>query len=75
MMSATYYGLDRAPSRAADEYRAARGRLTLAVLWLAGLIAWGLFSYLVEPQQVGQSDLAPAPAAQAFDGRGKWTGY
>jgi hypothetical protein len=75
MMSATYYGLARAPSRSADDYRAARGRLTLAVLWLAGLIAWGLFSYLVEPQEVGHSDLAPAPAAQALDGRGKWTGY
>ncbi len=74
-MTATTYRLDRTASRSADDYAPARARLSLAVLWLAGLIAWGLVSYLVEPQAAGQAGEVAAPVAQAFDGRGKWTGY
>jgi len=31
---------------AEEDYARARWRLTLAVLWVAGLVAWGLLSYL-----------------------------
>jgi hypothetical protein len=58
-----------------DDSPAARARLTVAVLWLAGLIAWGLLSYLAEPAADRQGEVVLAPAAQTFDGRGKWTGY
>ena len=72
-MSATFYGLERGTARGADDYAAARRRLTLAVLWLAGLIAWGLLSYAVEAD--AQAGARAVPTAQAFDGHGKWTGY
>ena len=56
----------------AEEFAGAPRRLALAVLWLAGLIAWGLFSYLTQaPAEQGRS---PVRAEQGLQGHGKWTG-
>jgi len=83
-MTATRYELGRSPAPAAkaspggiaeDSYAGARGRLTLAVLWLAALVAWGLFSYLGSGLPGDRPGSAAAGAAQPFDGHGKWAGY
>jgi hypothetical protein len=80
-MSTTFYRLGRGPAaggaaelegRDGDEIAGARRRLTLAVLWLGGLIAWGLFSYVTDPP-ADERGSAPVAAAQ-LDGHGKWTG-
>ena len=75
-MTATHYRLEQGSVAAlaggrADEFAGARRRLTLAVLWFVGLIAWGLFSYLIQPASEPQSALR---AEQGLDGHGKWTG-
>ena len=81
-MAATHYGLGQLPPAGAaaereggarDDFAGARRRLGLAVLWLAGLIAWGLFSFLTEAPSAGQ-DERQVRAEQQLDGHGKWTG-
>jgi hypothetical protein len=78
-MTATHYRLGHAGAAAdlegspEDDFAGARRRLALAVLWLAGLIAWGLFSYVSEPPVASQGD-RPVRAEQPLDGHGKWTG-
>ena len=63
-----------------QEYRAARWRLTLAVLWLAGLVAWGVLSYatagLSGSSQTGTVGLAIAPHGPdgALDARSRTSG-
>jgi hypothetical protein len=76
-MSATTYEPGRVPSaqRVDEDWLAARRRLTLAVLWLAGLIGWGLFSYLADQPRQPEANGGIAAAGQVFDGRGKWAGY
>jgi hypothetical protein len=78
-MSATHYPLGQGASAelegsAQDDVAGARRRLTLAVLWLAGLIGWGLLSY-VSGLPADDGGRVLAPAAQQFDGHGKWVGY
>ena len=82
-MNATSYQLGQVPSAeptrrrrsaAEDEFAPARRRLTLAALWLAGLVGWGVFSYVTEPPDGARSDVR-ASVGQTFDGRGKWIGY
>jgi hypothetical protein len=77
MMSATVYQPGRLPStgRVDKDYLAARRRLALAVLWLVGLIGWGVLAYVAEPVSQDQGGGGTAAAEQVFDGRGKWTGY
>ena len=58
-----------------QEYRAARRRLTLAVLWLACLVAWGVLSYATADVGAGPQTGASVQDEVRFDGRGKWTGY
>jgi hypothetical protein len=58
-----------------QEYRAARWRLTLAVLWLAGLVTWGVLSYATADPVVGPQTGTSVQDEVPFDGRGKWTGY
>lgn len=53
----------------------ARRRLGLAVLWLAGLVGWGLFSYDAQPPDQEQAAGPAAAAERVLDGRGKWVGY
>ena len=78
-MTATHYQLGHTGAAAdleshpEDDFAGARRRLVLAVLWLAGLIAWGLFSYLAEAPGAGQ-DERQVRAEQQLDGHGKWTG-
>ena len=80
-MTATHYRLGQGPAAGAaaeleaspqGDFAGARRRLALAVLWLGGLIAWGLFSYLTELPAADQGD--PVRAEQQLDGHGKWTG-
>jgi len=76
-MTATHYRLGQGAAAELeasreDELAGARRRLALATLWLAGLIAWGLFSYLAEAPAAGGQ--GPARAEQQLDGHGKWTG-
>jgi hypothetical protein len=82
-MTATRYEFGRSPtppaaasteSIADDSYTGARRRLTLAVLWLAALVAWGLFSHLAADRGDDPGS-ASVPAEQPLDGQGKWTGY
>ena len=75
-MTATHYRLEQGPAAELagsrdEEFAGARRRLVLATLWLAGLIAWGLVSYLAQPAAEPQS---AARAEQQLDGHGKWTG-
>ena len=81
-MAATHYRLGQMPhggagarleSGAEDDFAGARRRLTFAVLWLAGLMGWGLFSYLTEQPAADHGERA-ARAEQQLDGHGKWTG-
>jgi hypothetical protein len=77
MMAATHYRLGQGAAAELDasreeEFAGARRRLALATLWLAGLIAWGLFSYLTEVPAADQG--GPVRAEQQLDGHGKWTG-
>ena len=77
-MAATHYRLGSGAAaelggRREEEFAGARRRLALATLWLAGLIAWGLFSYLTDVPAAGQAQ-RPAGAGQQLDGHGKWTG-
>ena len=58
-----------------QEYRAARWRLTLAVLWLAGLVAWGVLSYATADAGAGPQTGTSVQDEVPFDGHGKWTGY
>jgi len=58
-----------------QEYRAARWRLTLAVLWLAGLVVWGVLSYATADPAVGPRTGTSVQDEVPLDGRGKWTGY
>jgi len=83
MMTATEYQLgqrpaphvaERADGIADDSWAGARWRLILAVLWLAGQVAWGLFSHLATDRG-DDSGGGPWRAAQPLDGHGKWTGY
>ena len=83
-MTATEYQLGQRPAPHAaascdgiadDSWAGARWRLTLAVLWLAGLIAWGLLSHLATEQPGADPGSAPVRAERPFDGHGKWTGY
>jgi hypothetical protein len=62
-------------STADQEYRAARWRLTLAVLWLAGLVAWGVLSYATAGPATGPQAGTSVQDEVPLDGRGKWTGY
>jgi len=75
-MTATHYRLGQGSATElaggrADEFAGARRRLALGVLWLAGLIAWGLLSYLTQP---AAEPASPLRAEQQLDGHGKWTG-
>lgn len=81
-MTATHYQLGQGPATGAaaklepsreEEFAGARRRLALATLWLAGLIGWGLFSYLADVPAAEQGQSA-ARAEQQLDGHGKWTG-
>jgi hypothetical protein len=78
-MTAAEYQLGRAGasarSPANQEYRAARWRLTLAVLWLAGLVAWSVLSYATADPAAGPQTRTSVQDEVPFDGRGKWTGY
>ena len=80
-MTATHYQLGQAPAAEAaaalkggseGDFAGARRRLALATLWLAGLIAWGLLSYLTEVPAADQG--GPVRAEQQLDGHGMWTG-
>jgi hypothetical protein len=53
-----------------DAYAGARWRLTLAVLWVAGLIAWGSLSYLATGLPSDGPSSAAARSEQSFDGPG-----
>ena len=57
------------------EYRAARWRLTVAALWLAGLVAWGIVSYATTDPAAGPETGTSVQDEVPLDGRGKWTGY
>ena len=77
-MAATHYRLGQGAAAELDasreeEFAGARRRLALATLWLAGLIAWGLFSYLIDVPAAEQGQ-RPAGVEQQLDGHGKWTG-
>ena len=78
-MTAAEYQLGQwdagAGGTADQEYRAARWRLTLAVLWLAGLVAWGVLSYATADVGAVPQTGASVQDEVRFDGRGKWTGY
>jgi hypothetical protein len=78
-MTAAEYQLGRpgagARGTADQEYRAARWRLTLAVLWLAGLVAWGVLSYATADPEARPQPGTSVQDEVPLDGRGKWTGY
>ncbi|HSA81831.1 MAG TPA: hypothetical protein VLE23_13530 [Geminicoccaceae bacterium] len=78
-MTAAEYQLGQwgasAHGSADQEYRAARRRLTLAVLWLAGLVAWGVLSYATAEPAAGPGTGTSVQDEVPLDGRGKWTGY
>jgi hypothetical protein len=63
-----------------QEYRAARWRLTLAVLWTAGLVAWGVLSYATaglsgssQTETVGLA-IAPDSSQGVIDARSRRPG-
>jgi hypothetical protein len=83
-MTAAEYQLGRQASQpgssddrdhADQEYRAARRRLRLAFLWLAGLVAWGVLSYAATGPASSPQTGASVQDEAVLDGHGKWTGY